>query len=153
MSYGMTNYLRNKLVDWFHRGQAYTPPATMYIKLVTTTPNAAAAGTEVTFTGYTPQSIASSTSAWAATNADASTTNPSTGTNGTTSNNGILDYGTAGSAGSAAVTHWEAWDASSGGNRLFWGEIVDGTGLAAPRTISSGDPVSFPISYLRVVWG
>lgn len=153
MSYGMTNYLRNKLVDWYHRGVAHTPPANHYIRLVTTTPNAAAAGTEVTFTGYAAQAIAQSTTAWAATNADGSTANPSSGTNGTTSNNAIVNFGTAGSAGSAAVTHWEAWDAATGGNRLYWGEIVDGTGTPAPRTIASGDPVGFPISYLRVTWG
>lgn len=153
MSYGLTNYLRNKIVDWLHRGVAFTPPSTVYIRLVTTTPTAAAAGTEVSFTGYSPQPLASSATAWAATNADGSTTNPSSGTNGTTSNNAVLNYGTAGSAGSAAVTHWEAWDASSGGNRLFWGEIVDGTGTLTPRSISSGDPVSFPVSYLRVIWG
>jgi hypothetical protein len=153
MSFGMTNYLRNKLVDWFHRGVAFTPPATVWIRLVTTTPTAATAGTAVSFTGYAPQPIASSTTAWAATNADGSSTNPSSGTNGTTSNNAVVNYGTAGSAGSAAVTHWEAWDASSGGNRLYWGEIVDGTGAPAPRTIAAGDPVSFPISYLRVTWG
>lgn len=152
MSYGMTNYLRNKIVDWFHRGVSYTPPATTYVRLVTTTPTAAAAGTEVAFTGYAAQAIAQSTTAWAATNADASTTNPSSGTGGTTSNNAIVNFGTAGSAGSAAVTHWELWDAATGGNRLMWGEIVDGTGTPAPRTIASGDPVSFPISYFRVGW-
>jgi hypothetical protein len=153
MSYGLTNYFRNRLVDWALRGIAFTPPSTLFIRLVTTTPNAAAAGTEVAFTGYAPVSIASSAAAWAATNADGSTANPSTGTTGTTSNNGVLNYGTAGSAGSAPVTHWEAWDAASGGNRLFWGEIVDGTGTLTPRSISSGDLVSFPAAYLRVVWG
>jgi hypothetical protein len=151
MSYGASNYLRNKLVDWFHRGQSFTPPATQYIRLVTTTPTASAAGTEVSFTGYAPVAITSSLTAWAATNADGSTA-VSTGTGGTTSNNAVLNYGTAGSAGSAAITHWEAWDAASGGNRLYWGEIVDGSGTLTPRTISSGDPVSFPISFLRVSW-
>jgi hypothetical protein len=153
MSFGMTNYLRNKLVDWFHRGVAFAPPSTVHIRLVTGTPTAATAGTEISFTGYTPQAIVSATTAWAATNADGSTANPSSGTNGTTSNNAVVNYGTAGSAGSATVTHWEAWDAASGGNRLYWGEIVDGTGAYAPRTIAAGDPVSFPISYLRVTWG
>lgn len=152
MSYGMSNYLRNKIIDWFHRGVAFTPPSTHYIRLVVNTPTSSLAGVEVAYTGYAPVAIAATTSAWAATNADASTTNPSSGTSGTTSNNAILNFGTATSSGSAAVTHWEAWDAASGGNRLYWGEIVDGSGTLTPRTISNGDPVSFPISYLRVSW-
>lgn len=148
---GFSNYLRNKLVDWFHRGDSFTPPTTVYIALVTTTPTASTAGTEATGTGYARQSVASSTSAWAATNADGSTTDPSTGTTGTTSNNAIINFGTAG-ASWGTVTYWEMYDASTSGNRLMYGQIVDSGGAAAPRTIASGDPVSFPISALRAVW-
>lgn len=148
---GMTNYLRNKLVDWMHRGVSFTPPATMYVRLCSTAPSAAAAGTELSGTGYAAEAIASSTTAWAATNADGSTANPSTGTNGTTSNNAIIDFGTAGSAWGTA-SHWELWDAATGGNRLFYGAIVDSGGTPTPRSIASGDPVSFPISALKVIW-
>lgn len=148
---GFTNYFRNKLVDWFHRGVAFTPPDPLYVRLVSTTPTPAAAGTELSGTGYAAVSIAKSTTAWAATNADASTTNPSSGTNGTTSNNAIVDFGTAGSAWGTA-SHWEIWDAPTGGNRLIYGEIVDGAGTPTPRSIALGDPVSFPISALRVIW-
>ena len=148
---GMTNYLRNKVVDWFHRGVAFTPPDPLYLRLCSTAPSAAAAGTELTGTGYAAVSIAKSTTAWAATNADASTANPSTGTNGTTSNNAVVNFGTAGSAWTTA-SHWELWDAASGGNRCLYGEIVDGAGSPSPRSIASGDPVSFPISALRVIW-
>lgn len=148
---GFTNYLRNKLVDWFHRGVAFTPPDPVYIRLVSTTPTAASAGTELSGSGYAAVSVAKSTTAWAATNADASTTNPSSGTNGTTSNNAIINFGTAGAAWGTA-SHWEMWDAATGGNRLMYGEIVDGAGTPTPRSIALGDPVSFPISALRVVW-
>lgn len=148
---GMTNYLRNKVVDWLHRGQAFTPPTTMYVRLCSTAPSAAAAGTELTGTGYAAEAIASTSAAWAATNADGSTTVPSSGTNGTTSNNGVIDFGTAGSSWGTA-SHWELWDAATSGNRLFYGEIVDGAGTPAPRSISSGDPVSFSVSALRVIW-
>lgn len=152
MSQGLTNYLRNKIVDWFHRGVAFTPPTTYYVSLSSTTPSAAAGGTECTGVGYARQAITKSTTAWAATNADGSTANPSTGTNGTTSNNAIVDFGTAGT-GWGTQSHWELWDAVTAGNRLMWGEIVDGSGNPLPRTISSGDPVSVPISQLKVSWG
>lgn len=148
---GMTNYLRNKVVDWSVRGQAFSPPATLYVRLCTTTPTAAAAGTEVSGSGYAPVAITSNSTNWAATNAAGSTTVPSSGTSGTTSNNAAVNFGTAGGSW-GTVSHWELWDASSGGNRLFYGTIVDGAGAPAPKSIVSGDPVSFPISALRLVW-
>ncbi len=152
MAAGLTNYLRNKLIDWFHRGQAFTPPATIYIALVKTTPTAAAAGTEVTGTSYARQAVASTNTAWATTNAAGTTGTTSSGTSGTTSNNAAIDFGTAGSAW-GTVTHWEAYDASSGGNRLMFGAITDPSGTPTPRTISSGDPVKWPISAFQIIWG
>lgn len=148
---GQTNYLRNKLVDLVHRAIAWTPPTTHYIALVTTTPTAAAAGTEVAGTGYLRQLITTSATSMAATNADASTTSPSSGTTGKTSNNAIVNWGTAGSAW-GTVTHYEIWDALTGGNRLFFGPLVDSGGTPTPRAISSGDPVSFPAAAMTVFW-
>jgi len=40
-----TNYLRNKLVDWFWRAQTFTPPATHYFGLLTSTKGARANST------------------------------------------------------------------------------------------------------------
>lgn len=148
---GMTNYLRNKIVDWLHRGQSFTPPATMYVRLCSTAPNAAVSGTELSGTGYAAVAIAASLTTWAATNADGSTVNPSSGTNGTTSNVATINFGTAGSAWGTA-SHWELWDAPTGGNRLFYGVIVDPSGTPTPRSIGNGDPVSFPANSLRVIW-
>jgi len=148
---GQTNYLRNKLIDLIHRAIAWTPPTTHYIALVTTTPTAAAAGTEVTGTGYARQAIALSATTMAATNADASTTSPSSGTTGKTSNNAIVNFGTAGAAW-GTVTYYEIWDASTAGNRLFFGPLVDSGGAPTSRSISSGDPVSFPISAMTAFW-
>jgi len=148
---GMTNYLRNKCVDWFFRGVAFVPPTTLYLRLCSTAPNASAAGTELVGTGYAAVAITQGTTVWAATNADGSVVNPSSGTNGTTSNNAIVNFGTAGSSWGIA-SYWELWDAATVGNRVIYGGIVDGTGTLAPRTIASGDPVSFPISALRIVW-
>lgn len=148
---GMTNYLRNKLIDFVHRQVSFTPPATHYIALVTTTPSASSGGTEVTGSGYARQPITLSAANMAATNAAGSTANPSTGSTGLTSNNSIVDWGTAG-ASWGTVTYFEIWDTVTSGNRLFFGPIVDGTGTATPRSISSGDPVSFPVSAMGVQW-
>lgn len=147
---GMSNYMRNKLVDFFHRGQSFTPPATVYMTLVSTGPTAATAGTPLAGTGYARQPVSASLAAWAGTQG-AGTTAVSTGTTGQTSNNAVVDFGTAGSDWGTA-SHWEAYDALTGGNRLFWGEITDAVGTPTPRTIVTGDPVSFPISAMQIQW-
>ena len=147
---GMTNYLRNKLIDWFHRGQTFVPPTTVYFTLVSTTPTAGSAGTPLSGTGFARVAVDSSLVNWAGTQAAGSTA-ASSGTSGQTSNNGAVDFGTAGSNWGTA-SHWEAWDALTGGNRLFYGEIVDGTGTPNPRTIVLGDPVSFPAAAMVLQW-
>lgn len=148
MASGMTNFMRNKIIDWWHRGQAATPPATVYIALVSTTPSAATAGTALSGTGYARQAVSSSMVAWAGTQG-AGTTSASSGTSGVTSNNAVVDFGTAGAAWGTA-SHWEAYDALTGGNRLFFGEITDNAGTPTPRSIVMGDPVSFPIAALQL---
>lgn len=147
----MTNYLRNKIVDWYHRQVSFTPPTSHWIALVTSTPNAGTAGTEVSGTGYARQQITLSTTSMASTGGDTTTTNPSAGTTGKTSNNAAVNFGTAGSAWGTVVA-WEAYDASTGGNRLHFGNLVDSGGAAAPRSIATSDPVNFPISALQSVW-
>lgn len=147
---GFTNYLRNKIIDWLLRGKSFTPPTNVYVQLVSTAPNAAAAGTSLAGNGANRVAIACTTSAFAATNGDASTTDPSSGTTGTTSNNAVVDFGTA-EVDWGTAAYWELYDASSGGNRLIFGTIVDGGGSASPRSIVTGDPVTFPISALRII--
>lgn len=148
---GMTNYLRNKVVDWFHRQVTYTPPTSHWVALVTTTSSAGTPGTEVTGTGYARIEIVLSATSMASTGADGSTTNPSAGTTGKTSNNALVDWGTAGGSW-GTVVGYELWDAVTGGNRLMFGPIVDSTGTPATRSIASGDPVSFPISAMAIFW-
>lgn len=148
---GMSNYLRNKVIDWFHRGVAFTPPDPVYIALCSSAPTASTPGTELAGAGYARQSIAKSTTAMSATNGDTLTTNPSTGTTGVSSNNAIVNFGTAGASWGVAA-YWESYDAVTAGNRLHYGPIIDGNAVLAPRTITIGDPVSFPISALRFFW-
>lgn len=150
MAYGFTNYFRNKLIDWAKRGQAFTPPTSLFITLVSTTPSAGAAGTPLAGTGFARVEVPSTLAAWSGTQAPGSTS-ASSGTSGQSSNNVPIDFGVAGSNWGTA-SHWEAWDALTGGNRVFFGEIVDGTGTPAPRSIVLGDPVSFPAGALVTQW-
>jgi len=67
----------------------------------------------------------------------AGTTTASSGTGGVTSNNGAVTFPTP-SADWGTATHWGVFDASTGGNLLFHGALLN------TRTINTGDgPVSF----------
>ncbi len=108
----IARYLENKLVRQVLRNESYTPPATVYLALFTTTitedPNPAVeamVGTEVTGGSYARQSIAFEIPE------DGETTNSSTITFPAPS----TDWGT--------VTHWGLFDASTAGNMLFFGEF------------------------------
>lgn len=129
---GMTDYLANKLVDLIWRAQAYTWPATTYVRLVTTTPTNAAGGVEVTGGSYARVALASSLSALSGTQGSG-TTSASTGTSGRISNNNTLAFPTP-SAGWGTATHTELLDSGTlgAGNRLWWAQ------LGAARTINLG---------------
>lgn len=86
---------------------------------------------------------------WSGTQLGGSTV-ASNGTTGTIANNVECDLGLSPVAGTAS--HWEAYDAPTGGNRCFWGVITDGAGTPTPRSIAIGDPVVFPIGALQVQW-
>ncbi len=137
----LSNYLENKLVDAFLRGQAYTMPATVYVALATTAGSDAACGTEVTGGSYARVAVTSSLANWAGTQG-AGTTVASTGTGGTTSNNAAVTF-PAPTANWGSVTEFCVLDASSGGNLLFR------AALSAAKTINNGDAApSFGIGSL-----
>lgn len=127
----LSDYLENKLIDWLLRGQTFTPPATVYVGLLTAAPSDSAAGTEVTGGSYARVAVTSSLASWAGTQAAASTV-ASSGTSGTTSNNGTITF-PAPTANWGVVTHFAVYDASTGGNLLFY------AALGASKTINNGD--------------
>lgn len=135
-----SNYLQNKFIDWFLRGQTFTAPTTVYIALTTSTPTAASCGTEVSGSNYGRVQITSSLSNWAGTQSSGSTV-ASTGTSGQTSNNGTVSFATP-SASWGTVTGMCAFDASTGGNYLWYAT------LTVAKTINNGDTVTFPTTAL-----
>jgi hypothetical protein len=127
----LTDYTENKLIDWLLRGQAFTPPATVYIGLLTAAPSDSAAGTEVSGGSYARVAVTSSLANWAGTQS-AGSTSASSGTGGTTSNNGTITF-PAPTANWGVVTHIGIYDASSGGNLLI------SAALTTSKTINNGD--------------
>lgn len=127
----MSDYLENKIIDWLLRGQAYTPPATAYVGLYTAAPSDAGGGTEVSGGSYARVAVSSSLANWAGTQSSGSTV-ASSGTNGTTSNNGAITF-PAPTANWGTVVAFGVFDASSGGNLLFYAN------LSTSKTINNGD--------------
>jgi|GEM_PF-508750 len=127
---GASDYCANKLVDLIWRAQAYTWPATLYGALYTAAPSNAGGGTEVSASGYSRPSIASSLTAWSGTQAAGSTT-ASSGTGGLITNNAPFTYPVLSAYGGVA-THEGLLDASTAGNLMFW------RALASPQTLAAG---------------
>jgi hypothetical protein len=151
----MSDFLENKLVDWFFRGQAIgitgasaaagTGPTSLYVGLLTAAPSDSGGGTEVTGGSYARVTVASSLANWAGTQSAGSTT-ASSGSGGVTSNNGAVTF-PAPTANWGVVTHIGIYDATSGGNLLFWGA------LSQPKTVNNGDAApSFTAAQLAITF-
>lgn len=127
---GCSNYLSNKLIDEFFRGQAWSWPATEYAALYTTAPGNGDAGVEVSGGSYARVAYAATMANWSGTQS-AGSTGASSGTSGKSSNNNTITW-------PALTADWgnvvaQGWrDASSGGNLLTWGSF------ASPRSILLG---------------
>jgi len=137
----LSDYLENKLIDHLLRATSYTAPATTYVGLLTAAPSDSGGGTEVSGGSYARASVASGTSAWTAT--QGGTSGASSGTGGTTGNAATINFATP-TAGWGTVTHFGVYDASTGGNLLFYGA------LTASKVINSGDSVSFAAGALTL---
>lgn len=127
----MSDYLENKLVDLTLRGQAFTPPATLYFSLHTAAPTGDVPGTEVTGGAYARVAVTASLANFNGTQGTAGAV--SSGTGGVTSNATTITFSPAPTASWGVVTHWAVWDAASAGNCLFQGQLTN------PKTINNGD--------------
>lgn len=111
----LSDYAENALINHLLRNVALTSPATIYVALHSADPTDDASGAELSGDGYNRVAVSF----------DA----PS---DGEVQNSSELTFGPA-TADWLAATHISLWDASSGGNMLFHGE------LDAPQTALSGN--------------
>ena len=132
----LTDYAENKLID-FIRGQALTLPASWYFALG----NAAddTGFTEITGTSYARTAVARSLANFSGTQGPTTTT-ASTGTSHETRNNIAITTPTAGAGGWTAASKVGIYDASSGGNCWFYGD------LGTPVTVAAGNSYTLAIS-------
>lgn len=127
----MTDNLENSLVDWFFRAQAFTPPGTIHVALLTAACSDSAAGTEVSGGSYARVAVTSSLANWAGTQS-AGSTSASSGTTGTTSNNSAITF-PAPSANWGTVSHFALMSASSGGTMYVCAALTNS------KTVNNGD--------------
>lgn len=128
---GLTVYGQQKVLDHIMGKAAFAMP-TIYVAVTTTAPTDTTAGAEATYTGYARKVTAAAD--WNS----ASNAIPSVSNNANTI---TLNQCT---AGSSTITHWEGWDAPTGGNRIVWGA------LTASLAISAGISPSFAPGQLFV---
>ena len=140
----MSDYLENKMIDQLFRGQTAPTTSTLYVALLTAAPSDSGGGTEVSGGSYARVAVTSSLANWAGTQSAGSTT-ASSGTGGQTSNNIAITFPTP-SATWGTATHFGIYDASTGGNLLFHGE------LSIAKTINESDTVTFPVGTLSVTF-
>lgn len=125
----LSTYLENKIIDHINGKTSFTMPANVYIALCTTTPTAGTAGTEAAYTGYTRSTVAIAAGMAAA-------------SSGSSTNSGAAISFPACTAGSSTVVAFQAYDATTAGNPLFFG--------ACSLSISAGITPSFATSQLTV---
>jgi len=134
------NYLELKALDAI-LGPGFTPPATVYWALFSTVPTETTLGTELETVGSPGYARLAATND--ATNFPAATTNGTTGKG--EKKVGVAQTFAANSGGSnwTTIVGWALFDASSGGNRLLWGEV-------APLAITPGASAVIPAN--AVFW-
>lgn len=110
-----SNYLENALLNATLRNTTYTSPSAVYVGLFTSDPTDAGTGVEVTGGSYVRKTatFAAPSSGTCATNADVQF------------DQATADWG--------LVTHFGIFDASSGGNLLYHGQ------LTSSKNIETGD--------------
>lgn len=126
-----SDYLENEILDHILGGSDYTRPATVYVAIYTATPNDAGGGTEVSGGSYARAAVTNNATNWPA------------ASGGAKSNGSAITFPTP-TAGWGTATSFGIFDASTGGNLLYYGN------LSANKTIDIDDSVSFAIGALDI---
>ena len=132
----MSDYLEGQIRAHIFRTASFTKPTALYIGLFTGAPSDSGGGTEVTGGSYARVQRDPLDANWTATSS----------TDGITTNAAAITFA-APTANWGTVSHFAIFDASSGGNMLFHGE------LSASRIINNGDAApEFAIGALSITF-
>jgi hypothetical protein len=124
MAGSLSNFAEALVLDWLLTTGAATRPTAWYLALFTADPGEASGGTEVTGGAYARKAVTFTRSGTAPTQA---------------ANNANIEFDTA-TANWGTISHAAVFDASTGGNMLAYGEVLNPvTGLADPQAINTGN--------------
>lgn len=136
---GFTDATEQAILDGLFNDPAWTPPATLYLALSSTTPTEAG-GNFTEPSGGSYARVSTVAADWSA----ASGTAPAVKTNTATK---TFPTASASWVSGSNLTHFGIYDASTAGNLLCWGAL----GTAKP--VLSGDTASFAASALVIKLG
>jgi hypothetical protein len=122
----ISDYYENKIIDHMLRGQAFTPPSTIYVGLFTVAPTDAGGGTEVSGGSYARQPV---------------TLTAASG--GTATNSADIIFPTA-TANWGTIVAVGIFDASTGGNLLMHNS------LTTSKTVNNGDTFKISAGNLNI---
>lgn len=128
---GKSDYLENKILNYIFNGGSFSAPATVYLGLFTSAPTDAGGGTEVSGGSY------------ARVAKTCNTTNFPTTTNGVITNDTLITFAQA-TASWGTIVAFGIFDALSGGNLLYWGNV------SPAKTVANGDTMSVAIGSLTI---
>jgi hypothetical protein len=131
----MSDYLEVNIRKHLFRTGSFTKPTVLGVALFTVTPSDSGGGTEVTGGSYARVDVPPLDANWSAPDA----------TGGLTANVAAITFPTA-TADWGTVVAVGIFDATSGGNLLFWGP------LTANKVVSNGDTFSFAIGALTITF-
>jgi hypothetical protein len=131
-------YLEKKILDAYFSGTALPSlPGTLYVALFTTSPTEGSdSGTEVSGGSYARKSITNN-----ATNFPAAT---QTGSGPAVKKNAIAILFVTPTGSWGTIVAFGIYDASSGGNLLYWGSVIPNI------VVVSGTPINVPINDLTI---
>jgi hypothetical protein len=146
-----SHYLADRILDLVLRGQPFTGPTSLDIRLFTTpptdegivVPGLPTTGVEVSGPGYAPVNYPCSAAAWCGTHGVGSTDVPSHGSSKRTSNNLAINFADPTGPWGTPVA-WAGYDPVTG--RM----IYRGT-IATPRAVGVGAPARFPPGSLQII--
>lgn len=127
----LTNTMENRVVNHLFGATALTNPATHYYALFTSDPSESASGTEVStgsWTNYVRIAVTNNTTSYGTDTSD-----------GLKANAIEIDFGTATTTGNITVSAIGIFDASSGGNLLYYHVFTDDV------IVQNGNDVTVPV--------
>ena len=119
-----SDYLENKILDHVIGGVGFIAPTFLYVALYTVAPTDSGGGTEVTGGSYARKLVVNNLAQWPA------------AVGGAKSNANAITFITA-TANWGTIVAFALFDAGSGGNMLYWGDLV------VSKVINSGDTAKF----------